>query len=203
MRAWFISLPVEARALVGATIALVCLALILAFFQIIEMLVASAGSVYRQQPLVSRLLGYEAAADQLEETARLAEAQTGTLIFSGGEDGLQSGAALQQVLREFAQDAGLVVSGSQLNVYALERPEDDEPSTDEFFVIAVSLAMEGPPLALDAFLESVRLHEPKLATTALDIQRPRQRRDRTGDNKYEPDQMMIRLNVTGLWGKTT
>lgn len=203
MRAWFISLPLEARSLVAAIFSFVCLVLILAFFQIIETLVTSAGSVYRQQPLVSRLMGYEAAADELKETARLAEAQTGTLIFSGGEEGLQSGAVLQQTLREFAQDAGLVVSGSQLNVYALERNEDDELSTDEFFVIAVSLAMEGPPLALDAFLESVKLHEPQLATTALDIQRPRQRRNRTGDNKPEPDQMMIRLSVTGLWGKTT
>jgi len=203
MKAWFMSLPLEARSLVGATVSLLCLSLTLVFFQLIETLVTTAGSVYRQQPLVSRLLGYEAAADQLEETARRAEAQTGTLIFSGGDDGLQSGATLQQVLREFAQDAGLVVSGSQLNVYALEGLEADESSTDEFVVIAVSLAMEGPPLALDAFLESVKLHEPKLAATALDIQRPRQRRNRTGDNKYEPDQMMIRLNVTGLWGKTT
>lgn len=202
MKAWFFSLPTEARSLVAIMGAAICLVLILCVVQIAGTLVTSATSVSRQQPIISRLLGYEVAADSLKEAARLAEAQAGEVIFLGEAEASQSGAALQQILREFAQEAGLVVSGSQLAVYDLEQPEDEEPLLETFVAMTVSLSMEGPPMALDAFLESIRLHEPRITATSLDIQRPRQRRGMSGDNKRDPQQLMISLSVTGLWGET-
>ena len=87
--------------------------------------------------------------------------------------------------------------GSQL---AIISPEDDEDDEDDgadglFDQLAVDLSLDGPPLALDAFLVAVSQHSPALATVSIDIQRKRRSR-REGNETLEF--LTIRLRVVAL-----
>ena len=97
----------------------------------------------------------------------------------------------------FAEESGLIVVGSQL---AIISPEDDEDDEDDgadglFDQLAVDLSLDGPPLALDAFLVAVSQHSPALATVSIDIQRKRRSR-REGNETLEF--LTIRLRVVAL-----
>ena len=118
----------------------------------------------------------------------------------GGEietmaDANTAGARLQQTLRGFAEESGLIVVGSQLAIISPEDSDDQGGADGLFDQLAVDLSLDGPPLALDAFLLAVSQHTPALATVSIDIQRKRRSRR---DGKETLEFLTIRLRVVAL-----
>ena len=65
----------------------------------------------------------------------------------------------------------------------------------QFDRLSVTLTVDGPPMALDAFLLTVEQHEPMLAVTSIDIQRKRQsRREKRDTFEF----LSVRLRVVAL-----
>lgn len=194
MKVWFDRLPMEARWVIGVALASVS-ALILAFLvEVMTMLAESLQERGRHEPRIARMLGYEATARELQTSAREFSRALETLAYPEADDANTAGARLQQTLRGFAEESGLIVVGSQL---AIISPEDDEDDGADglFDQLAVDLSLDGPPLALDAFLVAVSQHSPALATVSIDIQRKRRSR-REGNETLEF--LTIRLRVVAL-----
>ena len=101
------------------------------------------------------------------------------LAFDSDGGQSQTGARLQQLLRGFAEVAGLTVRGSQLMPSA-----EQAESTEGFLVLTVELRMQGPA-ALDSFLGDVYAHTPTLKVTELNMVKVRNRRTSSG-NQPEP-----------------
>ena len=141
------------------------------------------------------MLGYEATAQELQTAAREFERALDGLAYPGSEDANAAGARLQQTLRGYAEDAGLTVVGSQLAVVTPEGADNGDEDEELFDQLAVDLSLDGPPIALDAFLVAVSQHTPALATVSVDIQRKRWSR-RDGDAKFEF--LTVRLRVVAL-----
>ena len=194
MKVWFDRLPLEARWVIGVALASVS-ALILAFLvEVMTMLAESLQERGRHEPRIARMLGYEATARELQASAREFSRALETLAYPEADDANTAGARLQQTLRGFAEESGLIVVGSQL---AISSPEDSEDDGGDglFDQLAVDLSLDGPPLALDAFLVAVSQHAPALATVSIDIQRKRRSR-REGNETLEF--LTIRLRVVAL-----
>ena len=188
------ALPRELAALLtlGAS-ALVALVLIW-LVSVLGLTVDALNEVERHEPRIARLLGYEQAAPRLTEASLRAEQALGQLVFpaSAGE---QAGAQLQQVLRRYAEQAGLQVTGSQL----VKDETDSEEGQDPLFEkLGVELSLVGRPMALDAFLISVASHGPTLATAFLELQKPRQQRARRNAPGIDPELLNVRLKVLAL-----
>lgn len=194
MKVWFDRLPLEARWVIGVALASVS-ALILAFLvEVMTMLAESLQERGRHEPRIARMLGYEATARELQTSAREFSRALETLAYPEADDANTAGARLQQTLRGFAEESGLIVVGSQLAIISPEDSEDDG-GDGLFDQLAVDLSLDGPPLALDAFLVAVSQHAPALATVSIDIQRKRRSR-REGNETLEF--LTIRLRVVAL-----
>ena len=194
MKVWFNRLPLEARWVIGVALASVS-ALILAFLvEVMTMLAESLQERGRHEPRIARMLGYEATARELQTSAREFSRALETLAYPEADDANTAGARLQQTLRGFAEESGLIVVGSQLAIISPEDSEDDG-GDGLFDQLAVDLSLDGPPLALDAFLVAVSQHAPALATVSIDIQRKRRSR-REGNETLEF--LTIRLRVVAL-----
>ena len=194
MKVWFDRLPMEARWVIGVALASVS-ALILAFLvEVMTMLAESLQERGRHEPRIARMLGYEATARELQTSAREFSRALETLAYPEADDANTAGARLQQTLRGFAEESGLIVVGSQLAIISPEDSEDDG-GDGLFDQLAVDLSLDGPPLALDAFLVAVSQHSPALATVSIDIQRKRRSR-REGNETLEF--LTIRLRVVAL-----
>ena len=195
MKVWFDRLPLEARWVIGAALASVS-ALILAFLvEAMTMLADSLQERGRHEPRIARMLGYEATARELQASAREFSRALETLAYPETDDANTAGARLQQTLRGFAEESGLIVAGSQLAIISPEDSEEEEGADGLFDQLAVDLSLDGPPLALDAFLVAVSQHAPALATVSIDIQRKRRSR-REGNETLEF--LTIRLRVVAL-----
>lgn len=199
MKSWFHALPVEARFLAAALGGFSTLIVLYALLSIASMLFVAVDAISTHKPQISRLLGYELAAEELEAAAMKAKVVTKSLFFTA-DSGDRAGAALQQLLREYAEEAGLLVTGSQLD----EKPLDDDPEEDEeqsnFNILTVSLALEGEPMELDAFLSLISAHRPRVAVVSMDIQRPRS--SRRADKSRPKQWLNIRLNAVALRAPT-
>ena len=195
MKVWFDRLPLEARWVIGAALASVS-ALILAFLvEAMTMLADSLQERGRHEPRIARMLGYEATARELQASAREFSRALETLAYPEADDANTAGARLQQTLRGFAEESGLIVAGSQLAIISPEDSEEEDGADGLFDQLAVDLSLDGPPLALDAFLVAVSQHAPALATVSIDIQRKRRSR-REGNETLEF--LTIRLRVVAL-----
>ena len=195
MKAWFDQLPTEARWVIGAAAASVALAVLALLAEVTGILIDSAQDIGRHKPRIARMLGYEATAQELQTAAREFERALDGLAYPGSEDANAAGARLQQTLRGYAEDAGLTVVGSQLAVVTPEGADNGDEDEELFDQLAVDLSLDGPPIALDAFLVAVSQHTPALATVSVDIQRKRWSR-RDGDAKFEF--LTVRLRVVAL-----
>ena len=111
-------------------------------------------------------------------------------------DQSQTGAQLQQLLRGFAEDAGLTVRGSQL------LPAAQQATTPEGFAqLTVELQMRGLPLALNLFLRDVYEHSPRLKVTELDVVKVRDRRSsrrRDQTERLEVQDLDLSIQVAAL-----
>lgn len=170
---WFDGLPKDAQRAAGI-IALVMLLITLVWITTVtRWMLDGAQEAGFAKPRLSRLLGYESVQAELVAAARKTSEQLDALAFAPAADG-RYGPKLQQAVRNYATEAGLVVLGSRLAAADEEVEEDEEAPT--FSLLAVSVRGEGPPIAIDAFLMALANHRPRLAVSSLEIQKPRSRR---------------------------
>lgn len=195
MRAWLGQLPTEARWVVAATLASFVFLLAVFAFQVTATLLDSLQQTQRYEPKIARLLGYEASAQELQTAARAFSRALETLAFPEADEVNSAGARLQQTLRGFAEEAGLIVVGSQLAVVSPEEGEGEDEVAGSFNQLAVDLSLDGPPIALDAFLVAISQHTPTLTTVSIDIQRKRRSRR---DGKDTLEFLTVRLSVVAL-----
>lgn len=193
MKQWFHILPKEARALVLLGSFFSALFLLFWFSTVSTLLFGGLREIARVEPQIGRLLGYEVVGDEFDVALELATLRLRETSYAAGE-GSQAGARLQQSLRNFAEDAGLTVTGSQL-IAQEERPEADPML---FEMLSVDLSLQGLPDALDRFLAEVRLHSPSLAMSKMDIVKPRRARQRRGQPQQNPELLDVRITIFGL-----
>lgn len=191
MRALLSGLPAEARAIVLISCGTVLAAGLWTAFSIVGAYTQQFSERSRLEPRIGRLLGYEASAESLSVSRAGAESALGALAFVRDADASSVGAELQQVLRAYASQAGLTVSGSQLE---LEGDIDDE---QRFTKMIVSLTLEGQPIALDTFLASLYRHSPALLVTDLNL-RPMPPRRRGGKTDHDPERLSVTTKVAAL-----
>lgn len=200
MKAYLSQLPLEARWVLITLLGLSLGVALLVLFQLTQFLVGSIAQASRDKPHISRMLGYEASTKELKAAARQALAEMRVLAFSTTEGDGQSGAQLQQLLRRYAEEAGLTVSGSQLLLIQDDEVAEEAGAEERLAVftqLSVELSVEGPPIALDAFLTSIESHTPRLMTVSLDIQRKRYSR-RDAKNKAPTDYLSAQMAVIAL-----
>ena len=195
MRAWFEQLPTEARWVIGATLGGLVILVMTALLKVSASLLDSLQQSGRYEPRIARMLGYEATAQELQVAAQAFSRALDGLAYPRADDANAAGARLQQTLRGFAEEAGLTVVGSQLAVSAAQDIDDQEKEVGLFDQLAVEPSLDGPPIALDAFLVAVSQHSPALATVSIDIQRKRRSRR---DDDETPDFLTVRLRVVAL-----
>lgn len=197
-RKWLAKLPPQARTAALVIAASVLLAVSIVVFNLVSSSAASVRNTARMEPAIARLLGYQASEDQLEVALADAGNRLSEVAYDSAEDASKAGAELQQVLRNFAADAGAIVGGSQLATGVMDGDTslEDGESDPMFETLSVELSLEAPPVALDTFLSSVQSHRPRLAVQILEIQQPRQ--SRRQEQKGDPAALNIRMSIVAL-----
>ena len=194
MKGWFLLLPLNARWVMGSCASIAALLLCYWASAVIGIMWDSYGQASSTEKRTARLLGYEAAGQTLDDALEQTSQQLGRFAFAASE-GDKAGALLQQALRGFAEESGLTVTGSQL---VAEVENDDDEAMAGLRQLVVDLSLQGPPMALDAFLGELSMHQPKLVAGSMDIQKPRRPRMKAGDANRTSEQLNIRLEVFAL-----
>jgi len=188
---FLLRLPLQARVVLVALIALAAIPLFGVGFWVIDEAVSHLQFSEQTKPRIGRLLGYI----EHEKPLRLAQNQTreqlAALSYSSESDANQVGAQLQQALRGYAEDSGLTVSGSQL------LKSTNTEAFEGFELMTVELNMTGEPDAVDGFLALVDAHQPVLRIDQLALaQQRRTRRSSRRANADELDTRDVIMQVT-------
>ncbi|MEY2908724.1 MAG: hypothetical protein RLZZ602_1247 [Pseudomonadota bacterium] len=188
---FLLQLPLQARVVLVALIALVAIPLFGVGFWVIDEAVSQLQFSEQTKPRIGRLLGYI----EHEKPLRLAQNQTreqlAALSYSSESDANQVGAQLQQALRGYAEESGLTVSGSQL------LKSTNTEAFEGFELMTVELNMTGEPDAVDGFLALVDAHQPVLRIDQLALAQQRQtRRSSRRANADELDARDVIMQVT-------
>ena len=188
---FLLRLPLQARVVLVALIALAAIPLFGVGFWVIDEAVSHLQFSEQTKPRIGRLLGYI----EQEKPLRLARNQTreqlAVLSYSSESDASQVGAQLQQALRGYAEDSGLTVSGSQLLKSAANE------AFEGFELVTVELNMTGEPDAVDGFFALVDAHQPVLRVDQLALaQQRRARRSSRRANAAELDTRDVIMQVT-------
>lgn len=175
-KAWLLRLPNEARNLVIAAVAMAGVLALLMLSYAWSAAFLSWREISNSEPRIARLKGYELAQEDIQDASGVAALALQAVAFSDRGDETQVGARLQQILRGFAEEAGLTIGGSQLLP-----PRDDDNIPEGFALMKVQLNMSGMPEGLTEFLQAVYAHSPTLDVTKLYVsidKKPNQRRQR-------------------------
>ena len=199
IRVWFENLPADAR---RVFVGVLSIGSVLALY-----LMASAAQLWwdraaqtaRFEQRIARLLGYDEVAEELQLASGRAFAQLEDKA-QVGLDAAVAGANLQQRLRQLAAEAQLTVTGSQLVVEALASEDEieDESEASPFTKLTINLTVEGQPIAIDSFLESVASESPQLAVTFMDLQLTRRAGQRRTNKTEIKDKLSARMAILGL-----
>lgn len=181
IKAWLMGLPNEARIVVAGCSIASGLVVLFLIAQVWMFTTEGWREIKSSEPRIARLKGYQAYQPALKQAASDAERVLSRLAFDSDGGQSQTGARLQQLLRGFAEVAGLTVRGSQLMPSA-----EQAESTEGFLVLTVELRMQGLPAALDSFLGDVYAHTPTLKVTELSMVKVRNRRTSRRRNQPEP-----------------
>ena len=197
MKAWLIGLPVEARWIAVTCGAVIALVVVLVFSNAAGVMFGALRDISQHEPRIARMLGYESVAGDLQDAKKETQRRVASFAYLKDDDTNKAGALLQQTLRSSAEDAGLTVVGSQLAVLESDAEADEDLAgpASKFERLSVTLTLDGPPMALDAFLLTVEQHEPMLAVTSIDIQRKRKsRREKRDTFEF----LSVRLRIVAL-----
>ena len=195
-KTWLRELPREAWTAVVGVLILSAFLLLLLITSVWSSLFESWSEIAKNEPRIARLRGYQLFQSSILESASEAKVLLDELAFAAVADQSQTGAQLQQLLRGFAEDAGLTVRGSQL------LPAAQQATTPEGFAqLTVELQMRGLPLALNLFLRDVYEHSPRLKVTELDVVKVRDRRSsrrRDQTERLEVQDLDLSIQVAAL-----
>ena len=195
-KTWLRELPREAWTAVVGVLILSAFLLLLLITSVWSSLFESWSEIAENEPRIARLRGYQLFQSSILESASEAKVLLDELAFAAVADQSQTGAQLQQLLRGFAEDAGLTVRGSQL------LPAAQQATTPEGFAqLTVELQMRGLPLALNLFLRDVYEHSPRLKVTELDVVKVRDRRSsrrRDQTERLEVQDLDLSIQVAAL-----
>jgi hypothetical protein len=201
MKVWFSKLPLEAKALLVTGAAVSSLLLLTFLFFSVTTMFDSWRTISASKPKVARLMGYQNQSDRLETAVARLSDELAALAYESEKGDIKAGASLQQALRGYAEEAGFVVTGSQLRseelVAEAVEADSEEAPVDQVSKLVVDLSLLGPPMALDTFLTEIRAHRPFLAPTSMEISRPRQRRSNEAQ-AAQPGLLSVRLEVAAL-----
>lgn len=191
LKAWLLALPREARGAVVGLATITATILLVWVANIWSSASASWSEIAKNEPRIARLKGYQAFQPAIEEAASEAKVILSELAFTASSDESQTGAQLQQLLRGFAEEAGLTVRGSQL-ISGVE----EEETPEGFVQLRVDLRMRGLPVALSLFLRDVYDHSPRLKVSEMDVIKVRDRRStRRRDQPQIPVEQDLDLSV--------
>ena len=195
-KTWLRELPREAWTAVVGVLILSAFLFLLLITSVWSSLFESWSEIAKNEPRIARLRGYQLFQSSILEAASEAKVLLDELAFAAVADQSQTGAQLQQLLRGFAEDAGLTVRGSQL------LPAAQQATTPEGFAqLTVELQMRGLPLALNLFLRDVYEHSPRLKVTELDVVKVRDRRSsrrRDQTERLEVQDLDLSIQVAAL-----
>ena len=195
-KTWLRELPREAWTAVVGVLILSAFLFLLLITSVWSSLFESWSEIAKNEPRIARLRGYQLFQSSILESASEAKVLLDELAFAAVADQSQTGAQLQQLLRGFAEDAGLTVRGSQL------LPAAQQATTPEGFAqLTVELQMRGLPLALNLFLRDVYEHSPRLKVTELDVVKVRDRRSsrrRDQTERLEVQDLDLSIQVAAL-----
>lgn len=190
VRAWFAALPIQARWVFGGGVTLAGSLLLVILLSNTGTIIANLSAMSATKPSIARLRGHQEAESDLARLVQELDVRLASLAFGAELDNSQAGAQLQQLLRGFAEQSGLVVSASLLG------PVDEERAPKGFVALTVDLKMTGPPLGLDMFLDDVYEETPVLEVTQLTLFQPRQPRSRRGQPLSAAEREKLNISAT-------
>ena len=170
LKDWYLGMPRPAQGVLATVASIMALLLLMILSDLLEWYFEAAQSRSQSLARIERLLGYVEVERELSSAARAAGAARHGQAYSIELSLDQAGPQLLAAARALAEEARLVVSGSQL----LESTSDNAPPG--FERLNVQLQMAGVPLAIDEFLGQVMQHSPLLTLEALSLLMPPQRR---------------------------
>lgn len=194
LRAWFVALPSQARWVFGGGVTLAGLLLLTILLSNTGTIISNLSVMSATKPSIARLRGHQEVESDLARLVQELDIRLASLAFGAELDNSQAGAQLQQLLRGFAEQSGLVVSASLLG------PVDEESAPEGFVALTVDLKMTGPPLGIDMFLDDVYQESPVLEVTQLTLFQPRRPRGRRRGEPLtaaEREQLNITATITG------
>lgn len=192
MKHWFEHLPVPARNFVLILGGGISLLIFVALLAVVSYWIEGASAKSNAVAVIERLRGYAEVEAELEASVVRARAQLKQLAFSPQMSADQASANLQRDLRAYAKRAVLTVVGSQ----AMEENADE--GAPGFERLAVQLSLNGSPLSLDLFLQSIYSHQPALRVESLNIVDPPDRGRRRASVVVADDKLNIRIVVAAL-----
>ena len=179
--AYLRELPRQAQ----STLAVVSVSLLLLLWLLLSPLFGLWAESFREinntRPRLARLIGFEESGEILAASLRKARAQLDLLVYP--QEGQASGAALQQMVRDIADESGLTVTRSQ--------PLGNE-SLEGLERVRVSLELAGSAAAFDAFLDTLAATRPVVVADSIRLQPARQRR---GDAAQQTLAVSVRLSA--------
>ena len=179
--AYLRELPRQAQ----STLAVVSVSLLLLLWLLLSPLFGLWAESFREinntRPRLARLIGFEESGEILAASLRKARAQLDLLVYP--QEGQASGAALQQMVRDIADDSGLTVTRSQ--------PLGNE-SLEGLERVRVSLELAGSAAAFDEFLGTLAATRPVVVADSIRLQPARQRR---GDVPQQTLTVSVRLSA--------
>ena len=170
LKDWYLGMPRPAQGMVATVASIIALLLLMMLSDLLGWYFEAGQSRGQSVARIERLLGYVEVERELSSAARTAGAALHEQAYATDLSQDQAGAQLLEAARALAEEARLVVSGSQL----LEATSDDAPLG--FERLNVQLQMAGVPLAIDEFLGQVMQHSPILTVETLSLLMPPQRR---------------------------
>jgi hypothetical protein len=161
MREVMRALPLQARAVVAASVLMVMTLTLLALGNIFGWWISGVADINATKPRISRLLGYIESAPRINATlAEVDIALKGLAIEDTGDTG-RGGALLQQQLRQLASEAGLTVVGSEVR--------EPEP-LNALMKLKATLQVTGGPTNLDNFFLRLYRASPALFPEAMKME---------------------------------
>lgn len=199
MRTWYLQLPKPARWVVVLMTGIILIPVALVLAALLEWWLGSLERIQAETPRIERVLGYIAVESELEEAVANLDAKLEKSTFSSLIEASQAGAEMQQMLRQFAESAGMTVRGSQL-----DQKFSDEAEQQSYDLLTVQLNMVGDPAAVDDFLRQVHEAVPLMVIQSLRISeqrlssRERRKRRREGLLSNEELDVLIRVSAARL-----
>jgi hypothetical protein len=160
MKAWLLTLPLQAKAVLGMAFVAVALIMLLVFMPLLSWNISSVHRIDQAQPRIARLLGFEGSNAALDSALRSSRTAIDGFLHRRQAGEASVGSAAQQQLRRLAEVEGFAVQGSQLM-----DPAEDEALVDT----RIGVDLKGDLDALQGLLSALSQERPFLLPRELKV----------------------------------